>query len=282
MSQNLKRLTSEIKTISTIGTLTNVFGILSSVQIRAIRQDVLNAKIFFNDLWDLYSQLRVEQNPFGQRPGDGEHLAIIITSPLGLGGSSDLNVINDALKNLHEKGSDIVIVGSNGHSLLKTRDVIPVASFEVPDVTKQFSVDPLATFVKAYKSTTVHYHTYISLGTQKISRFEMLNSSQELTQEEKDQIRTGTSELITPDNFIFEPSIEAVLRTLREGMVTTALKQLLMESRLAQLAQHFTSMTLAHDRTKEMKLKLEKNYACAKRAHRDELTRQALASRRVS
>lgn len=280
MGNDIKALGEERDTIETIGSLTNVFSNLASIQLRAIRQDVLNAKLFFNDLWDLYSQLRVVGKAHGRRSGDGSVLSIVITSPAGLGGGADQKIINRVIADMEARKSDLCVIGSNGVSIFKARNIKTKFSFEVPDVTKEFSVDPLIDLVQQYKTTFVYYQDYVSLGTQEVAKLELLSSAQELTEEEKVSIALGESTLISPRNFIFEPSIDEVLRLLEDSMVSTALTQLLMESRLSQLARRFTSMTLAHQRARDMKQKLDITYNAARRARRDEMTRQTTIAMR--
>ncbi|MFZ1820738.1 MAG: F0F1 ATP synthase subunit gamma [Acidimicrobiia bacterium] len=280
MPNNIKALGQEIEAIDTIGNLTDVFSNLASIQLRAIRQDVLNAKLFFNDLWQVYSQIRTIKKSPGLLSEELGNLAIIITSPAGLGGGSDQKIIQKYLKDKRSKNADVLVVGSNGVNILKAKNIKTIGAFELPDVSKDFSVSPLVDLVGGYKTTIVYYQDYISLGTQNVAELELLSSALELTSEEKVSISTGESKLISPRNFIFEPSIDEVIETLEDTMLATALTQLLMESRLSQLARRFTSMTLASQRARDMKRKLDNTFAGAKRARRDEMTRQTTISMR--
>ena len=51
----------EEKAMATISTLTSAFEGLSSMRIAQIKDQVVESQAFFADLWQMYSQLRVDQ-----------------------------------------------------------------------------------------------------------------------------------------------------------------------------------------------------------------------------
>lgn len=48
--------------------LTSIFESIASMRISQIKNQVLGAQQFFNELWHIYSQLRVGQFKFGRSP----------------------------------------------------------------------------------------------------------------------------------------------------------------------------------------------------------------------
>lgn len=277
MATDLRSISTELGTVQTIEGLTNVFSNLASIQIRSMRREVLNAKLFFNDLWELYTQLRV-QGGLHLLDTD-QRLAIAITSPVGLGGGADREILSLLEAELKTHPLDIIVIGSHGVQLLDAAGLKTIGSYELPDISKEFTVEPLVAIVQRYAATSVFYQSYQSLGTQRAAKLELLAAPQELSADEAATLQSGqTTDVISPHNFIFEPSIGEVIQTLEDTMTNTTLTQLLLESRLSQLANRFTNMTLAHDRAKDLQRKLYLQQAAAKRARRDEATRQIMAA----
>lgn len=275
MSFQSRAMKEELETIGYVEELTEVFQNTASIKIRAVRRQVLNSKIFFNDLWNIYQQLRVE-TPVSLRDKakNEKQLLLFIASPNGLGGANDLRIMNLLKQDYSASSHDVLVIGSHGLSLLKRHGILPVRSFEVPDITKTFTVEPILDVVKTYNTTTAFFDSYVSLTTQKPAKLKLLLEPQQLTEEERLLIRVGNTEVIAPGNFIFEPSIEEAVLTLEQVMLNTTITQLLFESRLSQLASRFTNMTLAHDRAEKERKKTFYHYLAARRSERDEVTRQ--------
>lgn len=280
---NTRELKQQLQTIRDISDLTEVFENTASIKIRAVRQQVLSSKVFFNDLWGLYKQLRVnEHNSLLEDKANGRGLLLFISAPAGLAGQNDQNSLNDILSLYTPNKHDIMVIGSHGAQLLRQAQLHPIRAFEVPDITKQFTVRPIIEVIKQYHTTTAYYDSYVSLTVQRAAKLQLMLNAQELSDEEKFLIHEGQGELISPENFIFEPSIHTVIDTLEEVMLNTSVAQLLQESRLAQLANRFTSMTMANERAKEQHKKSFLRLLAAKRVERDEMTRQITTSARMA
>src|SRR5206468_10394686 len=81
---------------------------------------------------------------------------------------------------------------------------------------------------------------------------------------------TAASEVISAREYLFEPSVDDVVRYLESVMMEIALSQVILESRLAQYASRFTAMSAAKKRAKELQLELIMSYNRAKRGEADD------------
>lgn len=281
MSTQSKTLKGELQTVKVIEELTEVFQNTASVKIRSIRKQVLSSKAFFNDMWSIYQELRVETKiSFRDMASNNRQLLLFIASPAGLAGPNDLQIIDDLTSHYDAAKQDVVVIGSHGVQLLKQQGIKPIRAFEVPDITKDFTVDPIVDLIKTYDSTVAFYASYISLTTQLASKRQLLLEAQELTEEERVLIKTGATEVIASGNYIFEPSLEAAILTLEQAMLYTTVTQLILESNLAQLASRFTNMTLSHERAVRQRKKTFLEFLSARRTERDEVTRQIMVAAR--
>lgn len=273
-SRNLKQ---ELETIRTIDDLTGVFENIASTQIRAVRQKVLGSKLFFNDLWQLYQQLRVDVSEIDLQLGKDDRptdLAILFSAPIGISGETDRHLVDQLIEDLKVAPADVLVIGSHGNQLLEEKGIQPVRAFNLPDITKPFGVGAIVDMAKKYDKTRVYYDAYISLTVQKPTSMELLISAQQLTEEERAMIRSGEAQVISPHNYIFEPSVLEVVHAMEDTMLNTTITQILLESRLSQVARRFTTMTLAHQRAESGKKAVYLQYQASRRAERDEMSRQ--------
>lgn len=281
MGMQSRSLKEELQTVGVIEDLTEVFQNTASVKIRSIRKQVLSSKLFFNDMWAIYQQLRVETKiSLRDTASNGRQLLLFIASPAGLAGPNDQKIIAELKSEYSSQKHDVVVIGSRGAQLLHQNGIKPVRAFEVPDITKEFSVLPIIEIIKTYDSTIAFYDSYLSLTVQLASKRQLLLDAQELTEEERMLIKIGATEVIASGNYIFEPSLEVAILTLEQAMLQTTVTQLLLESRLAQLASRFTNMTLSHERATRQHKKTFLEFLSARRTERDEMSRQiAVAAR---
>ena len=275
MNARTRLLKDELQTVRVIEDLTEVFQNTASVKIRSIRQQVLSSKMFYNDLWEIYQQLRTETRiTLRDAAISTKELFLFVASPAGLTGQNDEQILADLKAHYHADRQDVVVIGSHGAQLLKQHGIQPIRAFEVPDITKDFTVGPIVDLIRTYETATAFYDAYISLTTQQAAKRKFLLEAQHLTAEEKAMIETGEAEIIASGNYIFEPSLEVAILTLEQTMLYTTVTQLLLESRLAQLASRFTNMTLAHERAVKQRKHTFLEFLSSKRTERDELTRQ--------
>jgi F0F1-type ATP synthase gamma subunit len=85
-------------------------------------------------------------------------------------------------------------------------------------------------------------------------------------------------DLITDVNFIFEPSIPAVVDYMERSMLGVALSEVILESKLAQQASRFRAMSAARSRAKESEEDLRLQFNHAGRAIKDERTKEIVSS----
>lgn len=283
MSSSSRELKQAYQSLGVMENLTEVFQNTASIKIRAIRKQVLSSKIFFNDLWNIYQQLRVETRAtVYDAVLHDKQLLIFIASPVGLAGPSDMQIMSELLADHTPGQQDVLVIGSHGAVLLKQARITPVSAFETPDITKPFTVDPILDIIKTYASTTVYYDSYISLTVQRAAKLKLLLAPQELTAEERDLVETGQTEIIAPANYIFEPSLADTTIILEQFMINTTIKQLMLESRLAQLASRFTNMTLAHERAQRSRKKSYLEFLASRRNERDAVAREIIVAARMA
>lgn len=269
----------EQATMGTIVNLTSAFEGLASMRISQIKNQVLQSQEFFEALWAMYQQLRVDPIfRFGRsQVGEdtiGKELVIAITAEGGFSGDIDQKLINWLIRDYDPNKQAIIIVGHHGAVQLAQAGISFVKYFKLPQKEQNINVKPLVREVRRYRSTTVLYQTYVSLMVQDVKKIELSKAVQDAGRKSGD-----VQEIISDETYIFEPSTFEVIAHLERSMLDITLAQLILDSKLAQYASRFRAMNVAYDRADKAYKELHLLYNRSRRSLGDERLKETLNSR---
>ena len=275
----------DVIAMSTLAELTSVFEGIASMRIAQIKNQVLQATQFFQELWHIYSQLRVDGLfHFGRSQSKTEIsnkiLYIIITAEGGFSGDIDQKLIQLMLKTYDKDKNDILVIGHHGAIQLAQRGISFKKYFKLPSKDQNINVGPIIREVQQYDSTVVYYQEYISLMVQDVRRIEL--SAAVTAEGANDAVKAKSKDIISQDNYIFEPSTYDVVDHLEASMMRISLSQLILESKLAQYASRFRAMSASHTRADEAKGDLKLMYNRARRGIKDERLKEIINGIRAS
>jgi len=262
----------DVNAMATLSELTSVFEGIASMRIAQIKNQVLQATQFFQELWGIYSQLRVDAIfRFGRSQAGVEvspkELYIIITAEGGFSGDIDQKLIQLMLKTYDKEKNDIIVIGHHGALQLAQRGIGFKKYFKLPVKDQNINVGPIIREVQQYRTTTVFYQEYVSLMVQDVRKIEL---SSAVAAEGNQTAKQNNAEVISEQNYIFEPTTYDVVDHLESSMMRIALSQLILDSKLAQYASRFRAMSASHTRADEAKGELKLTYNRARRAIKDE------------
>jgi len=262
----------------TIVSLTSAFESLSSMKITQTKNKVLISNEFFNEVWNIYKQIRMDvMFNFGRAPDEKpieKELLILITAPGGLSGDIDQRLIKEFRKHYDPEKNDIVVIGHHGALQLDQLKIHYNMYFDLPQ--KDFiNVDPLMKEIKRYRHSRVFYQDYISLSQQTIKDLDLSEVVDRMGKIA--DLDTVDDEKITERTYIFEPNAYTVSAHLETSILRLTLTQFIYDSRLAQLASRFRAMTAAKERSLETANELHTQYSRAKRALVDVRLKESLA-----
>jgi F-type H+-transporting ATPase subunit gamma len=270
----------DLTQVTTIEELTDVFESIASIRIAKIRNRVVASKAFFAELWKIYQSMRV--NPRDhlsrlQHKRSGRGIFLAVTAEGKLSGGIDEQIINSLLNEYKNPDTtDIAVIGSHGLSLLQHHVVPVVQSFPLPASDVNFSVSAMIDALSDYSRISVFYQTYDSLRVQKVARIELLSAVRELSENINENV-----EVVSSRDYIFEPSVDKITDYLESVMFGVALIQVIMESKLAQYASRFNTMSRAKQRAGDLTHDYRTQFYRAKRAESDERVKEALKMRQV-
>jgi ATP synthase F1 gamma subunit len=270
-------IAKEEASMATLVELTSAFEGIASMKIAQTKGWVLESTKFFNELWHIYSQLRVDALfNFGREHQDGKavtdkELYIAITAEGGFSGDIDQKLIRKMLETYSAEKHDIVVIGRHGATQLRQRSTPYLKYYKLPEKDQNINVAPIINLVRRYSKTTVFYQEYLSLMSQDVKSIELGMAV---------KTRGGASaqddEVISERTYIFEPSSYAVVAHLERSMMQIAISQLILESKLAQYASRFRAMSASHERSDESKADLHLEYNRAKRGVKDERLKEII------
>lgn len=261
--------------MATLVELTSVFEGIASMRIAQIKTQVLQSTKFFDELWAIYTQLRVDSLfSFGREANHDiidKELYIIITAEGGFSGDIDQKLVQLMLSTYQEDKNDIMVIGHHGAVQLAQRGIAYKKYFKLPNKDQNINVTPITRQVQQYRSTKVFYQEYVSLMVQDVKRIELSSAVKE-----RGDSSDRPEDVISEETYIFEPSTFTVAAHLERSMMQIAIGQLILESKLAQYASRFRAMSASHERADESRNDLHLAFNRARRGVKDERLKEII------
>lgn len=272
------KIQSQVTEIAAIQDLTSVFESIASLRISQVKDRVTRSTDFFHELWQLYTQLRIDPKKRLIHRRDtvasgGRDAFILLTSEGGLSGDIDQKIVVRMLQDYDVTTTDILAVGGHGAVLLGQRDVAVTQQFRLPEE-DSLDVSEIIQAIRPYRQTAIFYEQYESLMEQSADRIDLVSAVEEISSKHV----TRSEDVISSQEYVFEPSLETVIEYMESVMMEIALSQTILESRLAQYASRFKAMSQANDKAGEMKKQLNLEYHRAKRSESDERLKEIVQS----
>ena len=264
--------------VRSVVSLTSALESLSSMQIAKTKNKVLISNQFFDEVWNIYKQIRVDVLfNFGrsheEKPIDKE-LLILITAKGGLSGDIDQRLIRKFMERYDPAKNDVLVIGHHGALKLKQAHVDYQYYFDLPEG-DYVNVDPLMDIINHYTKSRIFYQNYISLGQQEIKDVdlsEVVSSKGRVA-----DMATVDKSLVTEKTYIFEPGSYQVAAYLENSILRLTISQFIYDSRLAQVASRFKAMSAAKERSIETATTLHMEYNRSKRNQVDTRLKESLA-----
>lgn len=261
--------------MATLVELTSVFEGIASMKIAQTKNQVLESTQFFDRLWQIYLQLRIDALFGLGREQNTEviekELFIIITAEGGFSGDIDQKLVEMMIEAYDKKLHDIIVIGHHGAMQLSQRGISFRKYYKLPEKDRNINVTPIIREVMQYRKCSVFYQEYVSLMAQDVKRIE-LSSAIQIAGARNERME----DLISEETYIFEPSSYAVAAHLERSMLKIALSQLILQSKLAQYASRFRAMSASHQRADETKTDLHLAYNRARRGVKDERLKEII------
>ncbi len=271
-------IAKEEAAMSTLVELTSVFEGIASMKVAQTKNQVLESTKFFDEIWKIYLQLRVDAFFSFGRDKDvdttkiiDKELFVIITAEGGFSGDIDQKLVEEMLKEYDKDKNDIIVIGHHGATQLSQRGISYRKYYKLPKKDENINVTPIIREVQQYKKSSVFYQEYVSLMNQNVKKIS-LSTAVQIQGSKAD----NSDEVISEATYIFEPSSYGVAAYLERSMMKIAVSQLILQSKLAQYASRFRAMSASHQRADETKYDLHMAYNRARRNVKDERLKEII------
>lgn len=272
------QIKAEEASVRSVVSLTSALESLSSMQIAKTKNKVLISNQFFDEVWNIYKQIRVDVmfnygRVKGEKPIDKE-LLILITAKGGLSGDIDNRLIRQVVEHYSESKNDVMVIGHHGATKLKQAHIDSQYYFDLPEH-DYVNVDPLMDIIRKYTNSRIYYQHYISLSQQEIKDVdlsEVVSSKGRVA-----DMAIVSDDLVTEKTYIFEPNSYAVASYLENSILRLTISQFIYDSRLAQVASRFKSMSAAKERSITNAGELHTEYNRAKRSQVDTRLKESMS-----
>ena len=147
MSTRALSIQSEATQVGTVSELTGIFESIASMRIGKIKDRVTRSQLFFAELWQIYTQLRVDpdQRLTGKNgpKRDKPNVFLALTSEGGLSGDIDQRIVRTVLDNLDASTTDLIVIGAHGATQFVQNHAQIKRYFRLPDVDQAIDVSPI-------------------------------------------------------------------------------------------------------------------------------------------
>src|SRR6185369_3154592 len=173
MSSQALGIEKEAGQVGTVSELTGIFESIASMRIGKIKDRVAKSQLFFAELWQIYTQLRVDPNDrLTGKNGpkrDKPNVFLALTSEGGLSGDIDQRIVRTVLETI-----DPIVIGAHGATQFVQNHAKIKRYFRLPDIDQAIDVSPIVDELIGYKHPTVWFQRYVSLSVQEVGRIDLL------------------------------------------------------------------------------------------------------------
>lgn len=266
---NLRSLKRETKQMKTLKEMTRVYGEIASNRMNKVRESVLHSREYLESIYEVFDKvrysyvrelMRLKKKRMFKRgekltllSHNGKTVAVFISANTKLYGDLVHRVFRLFLEDVKGNNSEATIVGKIGESMFTLEEPDrPYSYFDMPDThLDQGKLEEMVSHLVKYERIRVFYGKFKNTVTQEAAEFELsadLPMPQDIPKDKESQ-----------GEYLFEPSLEEVLRFFEKQIFGALLSQIILESQLAKYASRLVAMDRAEqnigDRLSVMKIK---------------------------
>lgn len=274
---NLKEVRNRIVSVSSTQQITNAMKMVSAAKLRRATDAIVQLRPYANKLKEILSNLSgsVEGNasPFLEKRTPNKVLVVVVTSNRGLAGAFNMNAIKTVNQLISTKyneqfskgGVSILAIGKKGHDYYEKHEYKLIGNhtelfnnltFENASIITQ---DIMDAFVKGkYDRVELVYNQFRNASLQ------ILTTEQLLPLEATPVVETEapTNEV----DYIFEPSVEEIIKELIPKSIKTQLYKAVLDSHASEHGARMIAMDKATDNAGDLIKELKLAYNQARQA----------------
>jgi F-type H+-transporting ATPase subunit gamma len=271
---NTRQVKQRIQTAGNISKITKAMEMVSASKMKRAQEQALSARpyaqVLAHSLHTLARSSDQSLHPLLSEHAEGKAACIVITTDRGLSGSMNAQLIKAMLEWLHtHPDGHIIMIGKKGVTFSRITGLELFAQFiELPERITTSDILPLSSIAiegfagKRFKSVHLIYTDFVNTLSQKVRTSQMLP----LVQLEESDDAT-LADIIEQQEYVFEPSAQAILTELLPYYIENMLFQAFLESKASEHSARMVTMKNAsenaRDLVKELRLVFNKSRQAA-------------------
>jgi F-type H+-transporting ATPase subunit gamma len=261
---SLKEIRGRIGSIRNIAQITRAMELVAASRMKRAQEAILAARPYSDEMRDALSRVSAavgeEVDPLLARRPIRKVGLIVMTTDRGLAGALDANTVRTSLRFVADRASgrgeeaaevSAVTVGRKGREALRRAGVHIAAHFpRLGDRPTFADVTPIARLVVqdfldgTYDEIAVAYPAFVSTLTQRPTTSTILPVQQPEGMSDEEAART--------DEYLFEPTPEAVMSRLLPHYVAVDLYRAVLEANASEQSARMIAMRSATDNAHEL------------------------------
>ena len=255
-----KTITNQINYLETLQKLTESYAEISSGRMKKVRSSVLLTRDFLERLSEIFTEVRnsyrKEVAKLAKNKKDketitflghnGKTVSVFLSANTGLYGDLMQKTFRKFMEEVNSTTNEVTLIGRLGLSLfLSLKPNSPYTYFDYPDYGSD--KDKMAEIIRhlvQYEAIRVHFGKFRNVVVQEPNVFD-INAQSPLTNQFENM---GAKEEV---KYIFEPTLEQILKFFETEMFSSVFEQALNESQLAKFASRMLAMDRASLNIKE-------------------------------
>jgi len=244
-----RKIKEEISELSSLQDLVRSYEEIASIRMKKTRDSVLKNRRFLKEIRVIFEEVRAsyarQVKALASKRGKGRNqnvtflshngktVAVLLSANTGLYGDIIPRTFQKFMEEVKLGISEVTIVGKYGLFLLNSvAPNVPFTFFELPDFAfSRGEVDAIVRHIVQYEEIHVYFGEFQSVIKQEPNEFSI---SAEISLEKK-----GTENKIS---YIFEPSLEEILKFFETAIFASLFDQTISEGQLAKFASRFMAM----------------------------------------
>jgi F-type H+-transporting ATPase subunit gamma len=258
----LREVRRRISSVTNIAQITRAMQMVAASRMKRAQDAILAARPYSDELRDALARVSAavgeEVDPLLARRPVRRVGLIMVTTDRGLVGSLNANAVRAVLRHIGEEASRVgedaevtaITLGRKGRDALRRAGVPIAAHFaQLGDRPSFADVTPIARLVTedflagTYDRIELAYSTFINTLSQRPAVVTVLPV---------EQPGMGEAETETNDEYLFEPSPEAVLSRLLPHFVAVDIYRAVLENRASEQSAQMVAMRNATDNAHEL------------------------------
>lgn len=249
-----KAIKRRITSVKSTRKITKAMELVAASKMRRAVEAAVASRPYASHAWEMLTRMLSTTSEHASHPlletrAEGKTLIIVVTSNRGLCGGLNSNILRRTQELIvSQPNPDFISVGKKGDRALSKRGSTLVASFvDIGDTPSYLSIAPIARIATegfmngTYNKVLMVFSEFVSAIAQKPTVRQILP----LTVEEQ-------SAQTSREEFLFEPSANAVLETMIPRLVEVQLYQGMLEAAASEHSARMVAMRNATDAAKDM------------------------------